>query len=79
MIPIIPPKTETPEKKIEPLAVNSKDAAMMLGVCERTVSTLAQAGKIHRKKVGWRSLYLVSSLRSFLESPDTEEIKNNSQ
>jgi hypothetical protein len=54
------------------LAVSSKDAATMLGVSERTVFNLAREGKITCKKVGWRSLYPVASIRTFLESPDKE-------
>lgn len=68
---LLPPtqKTEA-EKQVEALAVNSKDAARMLGVSERTIFNLAKDGKIACKKVGWRSLYPVASIRAFLESPD---------
>lgn len=72
MIPTISPKAETAEKQVEPLAVNSKQAATLLGVSERTVFNLARGGKIACKKVGWRSLYSVASLKAFLESPDAE-------
>ena len=67
---VLPPKKDTPKSQVEPLAVSSKDAAKMLGVSERTVFNLAQAGKIACKKVGWRSLYPISSLKAFLETPD---------
>ena len=73
MIPVISPKKETPEQQIEPLAVNGKQAAKLLGVSERTIFNLARDGKIICRKVGWRSLYSVASLRAFLESPDAEE------
>lgn len=69
---VLPSKKEQKEEKSEPLAVNSKDAAKMLGVCERTIHNLTKKGKIACKKVGWRSLYSVSSLKTFLETPDTE-------
>ena len=73
MIPVIHPKKETPEQQIEPLAVNGKQAAQLLGVSERTIFNLARDGKIACKKVGWRSLYSVAVLKAFLEMPDKEE------
>lgn len=60
------------EQQVEPLAVDTTEAARLLGVSERTVLKLAKAGKISCKKVGWRSLYSVVSLKAFLESPDDE-------
>lgn len=63
----ITPKTNT-ETPIEVLAVDSKRAAGMLGVSVRTVHNLAKAGKIACKKVGWRNLYLVASIKAFLEA-----------
>jgi len=70
MLTLPPKKQDAPKQHIEPLAVNAKDAARMLGVSERTVFNLSQAGKIACKKVGWRSLYPVASLKAFLETPD---------
>jgi len=67
---VIHPKKDESTQKIEPLAVNGKNAAKMLGVSERTVFNLARQGKIACKKVGWRSLYPVASLKAFLETPD---------
>ena len=60
----ITPKTSV-EKAIEPLAVDTKDAARMLGISPRTVEKLAERGEIVRKKIGWRSLYTVSSIKRF--------------
>jgi DNA-directed RNA polymerase specialized sigma24 family protein len=68
----LPPKKRTEKKQVEPLAVSSKDAATMLGVSERTVFNLARDGKITCKKIGWRSLYLVASIKAFLETSDNE-------
>ena len=73
MIPTISPKNETPEKQIEPLAVDSRTAARMLSISERTLFKLTKEGKIACRKVGWRSLYPVASLKAFLEMSDTEE------
>ena len=70
MITIIPKSKD--EKPIEPLAVDTKTAARLLGVCERTVASLAKRGLIKRKKTGWRSQYLVSSIKHYLETPDNE-------
>ena len=71
----ITPQDKTEKHAIEPLAVSTKDAARLLGVSERTVATLAEKGLIQRKKVGWRSLFVVQSLKQFLEkdSPDTSD------
>ena len=72
MIPTILPKKETLEKQLEPLAVNSKDAARMLSISERTLFKLTKEGKITCRKVGWRSLYPVAALKAFLETPEIE-------
>ena len=69
---VITPKKDELEKQVEALAVNGKDAAKMLGVCERTIFNLARDGKITCKKIGWRSLYPVASIRAFLETPGDE-------
>lgn len=69
---VLPPKKAVQESQVEVLAVSSRDAAKMLGVSERTVFNLAKDGKIICKKVGWRSLYPVASIKAFLASPDTE-------
>jgi len=72
MIPTIIPKKETPVQQIEPLAVDSRTAARMLSLSERTLFKLTKEGKIACRKVGWRSLYPVASLKAFLETPDME-------
>ena len=61
------------EEVIEPLAVDTKTASRLLGVSERTVDALAKKGKLVKKKIGWRSLYTMASIKAFLETPDTEE------
>jgi len=70
---IIPPQRISPEKAPEPLAVNSREASKMLGISERTLYKLAKAGKIKCKKIGWRSLYVVASIKSFLEAPNENQ------
>lgn len=71
MITIRPRAVET-KLEAEVLAVNSREASKMLGVSERTLFKLAKEGKIVCKKIGWRSLYPVASLKAFLEKPDEE-------
>ena len=66
---IIPTQGRLPEKEPEPLAVNSRAAARMLGISERTLYKLAKEGMVVCQKVGWRSLYSVASLKAFLETP----------
>jgi len=68
----ITPRKEIPETPVEPLAVDTRTAAKMLSISERTLYTLTKEGKIACRKVGWRSLYPVASLKAFLESPNTE-------
>jgi excisionase family DNA binding protein len=63
-------KQETPEKQFEPLAVDTKSAAKMLSISERTLFKLTKEGKIACRKIGWKSLYPVSSLKAFLETPN---------
>ena len=50
------PRNDASVPQPEPLAVNSREAAKLLGVSERTLQKLAKEGKIVCKKVGWRSL-----------------------
>ena len=73
MITVVP-RSDVSEQ-IAPLAVNGRQAAKMLGVSERTVFNLAREGKIVCKKLGWRSLYTVASIKAFLETPDDETSK----
>ena len=70
MITIPPKKQDAPKNPVEVLSVDTERAAEMLGVSEKTIYNLTKAGKITCKKVGWRSLYPVASLKAFLETPD---------
>jgi len=67
----ITPATDI-ETVIQPLAVDTKTAAKMLGVSDRTIDSLAKRGLLVKKKIGWRSLYPDASLKAFLETPDAE-------
>lgn len=74
---IITPKQEEPKLQMEPLAVSTRDAAKLLGVSENTIAKLVKEGKITRRKIGWKSLYPVASLRAFLEMPNTDNCENS--
>jgi predicted site-specific integrase-resolvase len=52
---------------MEPLAVNLKTAANLLGISTNTFKKLEKSGKIFKKKIGSRSLYSVEMLKRFLE------------
>lgn len=64
MIILNPQKKETPT--VEKLALNTREVAEMLGVCERTVWSLGKTGKIPTVKAGKRILYPVEGLRKFV-------------
>jgi Mn-dependent DtxR family transcriptional regulator len=67
----ITPQVKT-EPVIEPLAVDTKTASRLLSVSPKTVDSLARKGLIDRKKIGWRSLYTMASIRRFLETSDND-------
>ena len=52
---------------MEPLAVDEKTAARLLGVSIATVRRLGKRGELAKKKIGSRSLYPVANLKRFLE------------
>jgi len=52
---------------VEPLAYRPKQAALALGVCEKTLWTLTQRGEVPHVKTGKVVLYPVSLLRRWLE------------
>jgi excisionase family DNA binding protein len=54
--------TETPPERV---TVSVKEAAVMLGICERTVWKLEAEGKLKTVKAGRRKLFPVDSIRAF--------------
>ncbi len=48
------------------LAVSLKEAARMLGVCERTVWSLVSAKELPSRKIGRRRVIPVAALDSFI-------------
>lgn len=51
----------------QPLALNLKQAAQMLGVAENTVRALAQRGEIRARRAGSRWLISRRALERYLE------------
>ena len=76
-IKIVPYKP-SPPPNVERLAVSKKEAAAMLGVCERSLNNWVKQGKIAARKVGSRLLFPLESLRAFLNGAEpTGNIGNN--
>jgi len=63
----IEPSDNSPDAGGEPLAVNAKQAAAMLGISPRTLWTLTNASKISHIRIGRRVVYRVDALKSWLE------------
>ena len=55
---------------MERLALKPKEAADMLGISERTLWSLREAGKIKAKKIGRAVRYAKSELIRFLEESE---------
>jgi excisionase family DNA binding protein len=53
---------------IAPLSYKIDDAAAALGVSQRTIYNLIDAGKLRRVKVGRRSLIPATDLRALVEA-----------
>ncbi len=61
-------KDRTPDKlRQSPLAVSRQDAAELLGISERLLWTMTNAGKIPHVRIGARVLYPVNQLRAWLD------------
>ena len=50
----------------QPLLVSTRDAAKMLGICQRTLWTLTDRGDLPRVKFGQIVRYSVDDLRAFI-------------
>jgi excisionase family DNA binding protein len=60
-----------PPAKITPLAVGARDAARMLGVCEKTIRTMAAAGELPSARIGTRLILRVAALEQWLRDRET--------
>ena len=54
------------DERSEPLAVNAKEAAALLGVSQRLLWSLTNAGQVPHVRLGRRVLYPVDELRKWL-------------
>ena len=64
---------------LEPLTVNAKTAAKMLGVCERTVRTLTKMGELPVVKILGRVLYRPDDLIEFVQQRTQRALGNGSE
>ena len=53
---------------IEPLTVNVKTAAKMLGVCEKTIRNLTKSGELPVVRIGSRAVYSREDLTEFVRT-----------
>ena len=61
---------------VEPLTVSVKEAAKMLGVCERTVRTLTKNGVLPVIRIASRVLYSREDLIEFVRQRSKQEAGN---
>ena len=67
------------EFMIEPLTVNVKTAATMLGVCEKTVRTLTKNGELPVVRILGRVLYRPGDLIEFVQQRTQRALGNGSE
>lgn len=53
---------------VESGALDRVNSAKFLSISTRLLDKLASEGKIVRTKIGWKSVFLVEDLKSFLQS-----------
>ena len=58
---------------VEPLTVNVKEAARMLGVCERTIRSLTKLGELPVIRIASRVLYSREDLSEFVRQRSKQE------
>jgi excisionase family DNA binding protein len=61
---------------VEPLVVSVKEAARMLGVCERTVRTLTRDGVLPVVRIASRVLYSREALIEFIRQASRVETQD---
>jgi excisionase family DNA binding protein len=61
---------------VEPLTVNVKEAARMLGVCERTIRNLTKLGELPVIRIASRVLYSREDLIEFIRQRSKQELGN---
>lgn len=63
--------------EIEPLTVDTKTAAAMLNVCERTIRTLTKRGELPVIRIMGRVLYSREDLEDFVRRRSKKEPQND--
>ena len=58
---------------VEPLTVSVKEAARMLGVCERTIRTLTKSGELPVIRIASRVLYSREDLIDFVRQRSNQK------
>jgi excisionase family DNA binding protein len=56
--------------------VSVREAAKMLGICEKHVYTLSKEGKLPRVQIGARVCYSVETLRAWVRAHETAAATN---
>lgn len=65
--------------QVQPLLVNEREAAMLLGVSPRTVWTLADAGELPVIRIGRRKFYRRQSIEQFIIGRETRSSGGSSK
>ena len=68
----IPRRPAVTDRSSEPLAVSVKEAARLLGVCQRTVWQAAKRGEIQSRKIGSRVVFPLASIHRFLHGKEDQ-------
>ena len=66
-------KSRDDVSSVEPLAVDGKKAAVMIGVSERTVRNLVRSGELPVVRIAKRVLYSIEDLTEFIRQRSRRE------
>lgn len=58
----------TTDRQHDPLTLDSRQAATLLGISERHLRDLAREGRVARVRLGRRTLYTMDSLRALVDA-----------
>jgi len=62
---------------VEPLTVNIRTAAKMLGICERTIRNLTKSGELPVIRIASRVLYRREDLIEFVQKRSQRDVSGN--
>ena len=71
----IPTSTEVDELSMTPLCVGKREAAKLLGISERTLTTWTAAGEIPSILIHGRRLYPIEPLQEWIRKKTVEQSK----